>query len=145
MTDIYEGDPRIVLSEDGATLRYIGGQPRMDQGLENQALISLFTDGPWPGNTLFEVTQEQIGSDFEEACRQPITLQSINNIRNAAIRALNSPIFGTVNVEVSNPLSFRLDILVTIEPPGQDAKTLFLSKNGLNWIAQAQDPAHRRI
>ena len=43
MTDIYSGDPRIVLTADGADFDYIGGQPVMDQGVENLALISLLT------------------------------------------------------------------------------------------------------
>lgn len=145
MIDIYQGDPKMILTADGATLKYVGGQPRMDQGLENQAFIALFTDGPWPGNDIFPVTQQQIGSDFERLTREPITLQSINDIRNAAERALKSPIFGKVTVTVENPLHYRLNITVRLEPPGQDVKTLILEKNGLNWIAQAVNPAHRRI
>lgn len=117
----------------------------MDHGLENQAFISLFTDGAWLGNDIFDVTQEQVGSDFEDATRQPITLRALNDIRDAAVRALAAPVFGTVTVTVENPLNYRLNITILIEPPGQDALFLTLEKNGQNWLAQATNPAYRRI
>ena len=145
MNDLYQGDPKIIVTADGASIKYVGGQPRMDHGLENQAFISLFTDGAWLGNDIFDVTQEQVGSDFEDATRQPITLRALNDIRDAAVRALAAPVFGTVTVTVENPLNYRLNITILIEPPGQDALFLTLEKNGQNWLAQATNPAYRRI
>ena len=50
MTDIFSGDPKIILTPYGANLDYEGGQPVMDQGMENQALLSLFT-APVPAGT----------------------------------------------------------------------------------------------
>ena len=142
--DIYQGDPRIFLSVDGASLQFTGGQPVLDRGLENMALISLFTAQEWPGNDLFDAPDQRIGSDFQEATEQPITLRALNNIRDAAEKALVNPAFGRVTVVVENPNSYRLNITIRIEPPGQDIKTLLISKNGLNWVAQAIDPAHGR-
>lgn len=144
MTDIYQGDPRIFIDENGASLNFVGGQPTMDRGLENLAIISLFTESGWVGNTLFQEIDHQAGSDFELISRQPITLQMINDLRNAAEIALDNPAFGNITVEIDNPSGYRLNVKITLSPPGQDIKTLLLTKKGLNWIAQALDPAYLR-
>jgi phage gp46-like protein len=144
MTDIYQGDPQININENGASLNFVGGQPTMDRGLENLGKISLFTEPGWAGNTLFDEIDQQAGSKFEEISRQPITLQMLNDLRNAAENALDNPAFGNVEVSINNPSGYRLNVTITLSPPGQDIKTLLLTKNGLNWIAQALDPAHLR-
>lgn len=144
MTDIYQGDPRIFIDENGAYLNFVGGQPTMDRGLENLAIISLFTRLGWAGNVLFDDTNQQIGSDFEEIANQPITFEMLNDLRNAAERALDNPAFGTVTATINNPSGHRLEITVLIEPPGQDVQMLLLTKNGLNWRSQALDPAYKR-
>lgn len=144
MTDIFSGDPRLFLSENGSRFIFRGGQPVMDRGLENLALISLFTGRDWVGNTLFSDIDQQIGSDFEEAAKQPITLSMFNDVAQAAERALDNPAFGNVIVTVGNPSGDRLDVIILIEPPGQDSRVLILSRNGDNWIAQKIEPAEGR-
>lgn len=144
MTDIYAGDPRLFLSPNGSKLIFKGGQPVMDRGLENLALISLFTSPGWVGNELFSDADQKLGSDFENAANQPITLTSLNDLVQAAERALVNPAFGDVTVTVENPNSYRLNVSILIEPPGQDSMELILSKNGDNWIAQKLDPAEGR-
>jgi len=116
----------------------------MDQGLENLALISLFSRPGWAGNDLFADPSEKIGSDFEQSFEQPITLSALNDIRDAAKKALDSSIFGKVSADVSNPTADRVSVVITIEPPGQDIKTLLVEKNGENWIAQKLSPANER-
>lgn len=143
--DIFSGDPYLTLGPNGSRLHYIGGQPVMDQGLENLAVISLFTKQGWPGNALITDTDQQIGSDFVEAANQPITLQSLTDVEQAAVRALDSPAFGRVTATATNPESDRLNVKILIEPPGQDSATIILTRNGLNWQAQAANPAHARV
>ncbi len=145
MADNFQGDPRMILGINGASLEFIGGQPVMDQGLENQALIALFTRKGWAGNSLFRDPNQQIGSDFEEATNQAITLTSINDMRDAGEKALESPIFGEVTVTVVNPKSNILDFTFLIKSPGGDLKTLLLTRNGQNWVSQGVNPAYRRI
>lgn len=145
MSDIFQGDPRLVLDENGADLPFRGGQPIMDRGLENLVLISLFTKPGWAGNVLFPDENQKIGSDFEDSTNQAITLQSLNDTRQAALEALKNDAFADVDVEVTNPVSTRRDILIKISPPGRDQQTLLLQKNGTNWIFQKLDPAHRRL
>lgn len=139
-----QGDPRLILGPDGAYLQFVGGQPLMDAGLENLALISLFTAPGWCGNTFMNLNS-QIGSDFEAACDQPITRAALNQIRNAAERALKHSAFGQVDVTVTNPDGYRLSIQIRITPPGSNPQEILLQKNGGNWKYQAHDPAYRRI
>ena len=145
MTDIFSGDPYLTLGPNGSRLHYIGGQPVMDQGIENLAIISLFTRQGWAGNIFFPDTDQQIGSDFVDAANQPITLQSLTDVEQAAVRALDSPAFGRVTATAMNPVSDRLVVAILIEPPGQDSATIILTRNGLNWQAQAVNPAHARV
>jgi len=144
MVDIFSGDPRLFLGPDGSKLIYKGGQPIMDQGLENLAIIALFTEEGWAGNYLFSDTNEQVGSDFLKATRQPLTLQALVDIEQAAVRALTNPAFGRITVEASNPESNKIEVVILLEPPGQDSQTIILTRNGLNWQAQAVNPAHER-
>jgi phage gp46-like protein len=119
---------------------YIGGQPVMDQGLENMAMISLFTGQGWCGN-LYLDPDEQIGSDFEATCRKSVTLQSITaDIPNAADRALKSDYFPERVIAVTNPRSDWLHLAITLGP----GNTITLDKRGMNWLAQAAYAANVR-
>ena len=145
MQDIYQGDPRLVLNEAGSSLVFVGGQPRMDAGLENLALISLFTRQGWSGNVLLTDPDQKIGSDFEVAAEQPITLSALNDIRNAAEKAMDNQAFGTVTATVTNPVNDVLDITILIDPPAANPGQLRLTREGGNWLLQSIDPAYRRI
>ena len=140
MTDIFEGDPRIVLTDNGADLDYRGGQPVMDKGVENTALISLFTKPGWPGN-IFIPPENRIGSDFEDTCRGSVTLQKLADIENAAERALASKTFPSAAVDLNNTVADNLHIRMTLSPGG----ALNLVREGALWKNQAADPAYRKI
>ena len=137
--DRYSGDPRLILTQDGADMAYLGGQPVMDQGLENMAMISLFTGPGWCGN-LYLDADEQIGSDFEAACRKAITLAQLNEIQNAAMRALKSDYFPECAVVVTNPRSDWVHLAITLGP----GNTITADKRGTNWLAQAAFAANVR-
>lgn len=137
MNSLFQGDPAISLTPEGATLTFKGGQPVMDQGLENQALISLFTASDWPGNFLLGPDQ-QIGSDFEEIIQGPITLSSLAELEKTAIEALDAPIFGEVQVTATNPVSWQIIVNAIIKPPTGNKQSLLLINNGQNWINQAE-------
>lgn len=134
-----QGDPRLVLGPDGSRLQFDGGQPVMDRGLENMALIALFTAPGWCGNTLLT---DPIGSDFESAANQPITRTSINQVRNAAERALDYSEFGDVAVTVTNPNGYRLNVEILFRRTGG---TLSLLRDNGFWFWQTTDPAYRKI
>lgn len=149
MTDLYSGDPKIFIDENGARLDFRGGQPVMDQGLENAAIISLHTRPGWWGNILARNESEQIGSDFEVEAKKPITLENINNIRAAAEEAeawlVGDGIASSIQVEVNNPIGNRIETQIAIFPPGdRTPEIISTQKNGANWINQAIDPAYRK-
>ena len=111
----FQGDPKLYLSEDGADLDYRGGQPTMEQGCANVALISLFTGRGWCGNTLARSEREKIGSDYEDEFKNPITLKSLNLIRDAAEKALSAAGFSGVQAVVTNPYSDRIKVVVQVK------------------------------
>ncbi len=143
--DRFSGDPKLILTVDGADMVIKGGQPVMDQGLENAALISLFTKPDWPGNFLIEDEEQQPGSDFEEISKGIINLDYLNNVRQSAEKALTNGAFGKKTIDVFNPTSKNVRINIIIDPPGVDIEELILTKNGPNWISQKNNPAHKRI
>lgn len=133
-----QGDPRMILGPGGSRLQFIGGQPLMDEGLENLVMISLFTRPGWCGNVLLRTP---VGTDFEEACNQPITRQSLNQIRNAAERALKLKVLGRVIVDVVNPSGSRLEVRISIN----STLSALLSREGGRWAFQALSPAYRKV
>lgn len=145
-TTIFQGDPRVFITNNGANMDFRGGQPVMDQGLENYAILQLFTKLDWIGNTLFRNPNHHIGSDYEEANLEPITVSSLNDIRDAAEKALqvmiDTGLASEIIVDTSNPSGNIRETTILIRPVGADAFELLVSKNGDNWIAQIKDPAH---
>jgi hypothetical protein len=140
MTDRYSGDPRITLGPDGSDLDYQGGNPVMDRGVENAALLSLFTREGWAGN-IFSPPENHIGSDFEKTCEGAVTLSKLADIENSAARSLESKLFQNVEVEATNPKSDRLRVEAKIGP----GSVLSLTREGALWTNQSNDPASRRL
>jgi len=149
MADRFQGDPKMILTEDGADLVFKAGQPVMDQGLENAAFISLFTEPGWCGNVLFEDEVQKIGSLYEQTGRQPITLTNLNDMRDSSQNALAwmipENLAARVESNSANPTGELRVTEILIEPPGQDVQTLLLTKYGENWINQSLDPAHKKV
>ena len=132
MTDRYSGEPLIILTQAGADQQWSGGQPLMDQGLCNQAILSLFTRKGWVGNQFLPV-ESQVGSDFEEKCENAITLKSVTaDIPNAAAAALACDYFKNIAVVVANPTAWDLVVTITLG----SGQVVRLSKAGLKWAAQ---------
>ena len=146
----FQGDPAVKITEDGAKMKFINGQPVMDQGLHNAVLISLFTKKGYWGNSLITEESKKIGSDVEKTALEPIvSIQSINNMTDAIDKALgwmvDTKLSQEIEITVTNPSSNNLRASIKITPPGRDSQTLLFLKNGLNWIAQAQNPAAGRL
>jgi len=142
MSDIFQGDPHLTLSEQGADMTFTGGQPKMDNGLENQVNISLFTTSFW-GNVLEPDPDRQIGSSFETDASAPLTREQLKTIRNSVIKALKAPVFKRIESLVS-VVNGHLNIATTLIPPSGNEQELLLTTNGQNWISQRDDPAYLR-
>jgi phage gp46-like protein len=146
----FQGDIAVKITEDGAKMKFINGQPVMDQGLENAVLISLFTKKGYWGNSLITEESKKIGSDVEITALEPIvSIQSVNNMTDVIDKALSwmtdTKLSQDNDIIVTNPSSNNLRATIKITPPGRDSQTLLFLKNGLNWIGQAQNPANERM
>jgi uncharacterized repeat protein (TIGR02543 family) len=136
-TDRFEGEPKLFLTPDGAEIRYVAGQPVMERGLENQALISLFTREGWCGN-VFLPPENKVGSDFEKTCEGSITLSKLADIENSAERALSSKAFQQASAAVSNPKSDNLRVEATVKGGG----AFSLVREGGLWKNQRERLDH---
>jgi hypothetical protein len=138
--DIYQGDPKIIIDENGADMIYPGdgGQPEMEQGVENQAIISLFTDEGWEGNYYLKNKDQKVGSNYRDTAEKPITLSNLELIRQSTINALSSPVFGEIESIVTTPSSGQIRNGISITPRGKNQSEIILQKNGLNWVMQAK-------
>jgi phage gp46-like protein len=149
MTDRFQGDPKMILDENGADLVFKGGQPVMDQGLENAALISLHTREGWFGNIFARSPAEKIGSKYEATLEQPITLGTLTAAQNAAQNALqwliDKKIASSVEAACSNPQGAVIRTVIVVSPLYREATVLLQTKNGSNWVNQKLDPASTRV
>jgi phage gp46-like protein len=150
----YEGDPKLTLGPDGSDLEYKGGQPVMDQGLENSAYIDLFTkrrepdsnQNGWWANLLTDDPDLKIGSDYVDTVQnQAITLKGLSEIEQSAGKALTGDIYGKIQSNVTNPEANRIENTILIGPPGEDVQLLLVTENAVNWKAQAEEPAHKNL
>ena len=148
--DRFQGDPALFLDENGSYLLFKGGQPVMDQGLQNTVSISLHTKLGWWGNYLLKNESQKIGSDYEETLLQPIVdISSVSNIEKSSDNALkwmkDVKLASKITSEASNPTSHRLNNIISIKPVGSDVQKFLVTENSINWINQAQFPAHGEI
>lgn len=147
--DNFQGEPKIFVDKNGAFTKYKGGQPIMDAGLENTVLISLGTKPGWVGNTLFDDPTVHIGSDHQDETEKPITISSLNSIRQEAERSLawmiSEGMASDVEADVYNPNGQIINETIKVFPPGKDVQALRFEKNGINWINQITSPAHKKV
>jgi hypothetical protein len=114
MPSVYSGDVKLFLTPDGADIRFACGQPVMERGVENIILISLFTREGWAGN-IFQTREGQIGSGFEEACAENVTLETLRLTADAAEKALDAAELGAAAAEIVNTAG--ADIALTVVTP----------------------------
>lgn len=146
MTDRFQGDPKIYISENGAYLDFRGGQPVMDQGFENAMLFSLHTREGWVGNAFLTEDSQKIGSRYEVEHEKEITISNLNRRRNAALEALNwfieQKIASSVDAFTQNTVENQVETVTLVKPISKDPLILSTTKYGANWIAQSVDPAN---
>ncbi len=141
MTSFFEGDPKIYIDGDGANLNIVNGQPDMDQGVENEAVINLFSDD-WFGNVFFRDKNQKIGGEFEAAHKQPITRTNLSVVSEAAIDAfkqsIDSGLFLDVVAETENLSANHRRTTIIVKPPGENLIAIRATHNGQNWINQIE-------
>jgi len=145
----YEGDPKVIITENGADMVFRGGQPVMDQGLENAASIAWFTKKGWCGNYFLGNPNQQVGSDFQVKGQGTLTASKLIDIEKAGAVAwqklINSGLASKVIVKARNPSGNETEVAGLIQPPGKDLKILLSTRNGVNWIEQKNNPAYKKV
>lgn len=136
-----QGDPKIYMLPNGIEIRYSGGNPVFDSGLENMILILLFTESGWPMNKVLPLS-EQIGSDYLAECRKPITVDQLRNIEIAATDALE-PIeeqkIGTISdLSVKMISGNQIFLSFLANPPGATPQEFRISGFARNWEIQKE-------
>ena len=146
MTDKYDGDPAIIITEDGADFQVVGGQPLMDTGLENHSIISMMTVPGWWGNDLEQVANRKINSKWIGYHNQSVTRQSLIDTARAAESDLKpGNYFGDIKALATNPVSQEVLTEIQLKAPSGDVTELALTQQGINWINQKNNPAHEQI
>lgn len=135
----FEGDPKIFIDEDGARFEWINGQPVMDQWLENSFLLSAFVP-EWYGNYFFDTEEEKFKSTLLSILAQALTLDTINNAKDAIEKATKHMIdLGLVNaidVNIYNPTGYRVTIDMTITAINGNIKLLTIANVGSQWVVR---------
>jgi len=136
-----QGDPKIYMLPNGIEIRYQGGQPIMDGGLENMVLILLFTEKGWPMNKVLHLS-EQIVSDYLSECRKPITITQIRNIEVSAEDALkpieNNGIGTITGLSVRMSSGNIVNLTFIVNPPSGNTQVFNISGFGRNWELQKE-------
>jgi len=134
---IFDGDVRMIMTEDGADIAFTGGQPEMDGGLSTAVLISLWSLSGWWGNQIMDQDQA-FGCELETAMSGTLTVQAMLDAEEAARKALawlvEQGIAARVTVEGSIPRADVLVLTITIAEPAGGAASLRYS---LNWRNQS--------
>lgn len=144
----YDGEPLILVTVNGTTFEFRGGQPVMDGGMQNWAIIGLGTKPGWWGNHLLE-KENQIGdSDFDDVIKSTITQSMLVDAEKEARRALKSMIdtgvASRIEAIIEPQSGFGVNFIIKIYKPDSTIETLFFQKYGGRWINQATDPAYAR-
>jgi len=143
MTDLFDGDPYITIDEDGADFCFTGGQPVMDQGLENHVNIALLTEPGWWGNDLEIQDSRKIESKYLAESRKPINRQMLLDVSKSAENDVSGDEFELVIAVTVNRISQQVDTAIVYTPTSRDQEKLLLTRSGQNWISQRDNPAHR--
>jgi phage gp46-like protein len=145
----FDGEPRLVVTDGGTTIEIHGGQPVMDAGIENAALISLLTDPGWFGNQFLETDLRVGDSTFEEVCSGTLTKTTFVKAESEAKRALewmvDEGIASEIRADVANREGIGIDAVVSIVRPSGEVEDIALRRYGENWIRQTTDPASARL
>jgi len=148
---VWDGEPRMCMVDGGVDWEVRGGQPVMDAGIENWALISLFTESDpyWWGNYVLDGEYRLGDSNFVAILKDSITRTGLIDADKEVRRALELMKEKRIASEIKAELAINeqggLDLVVQVYGPVSTLLNLLIQKHGLNWVMQATDPANERL
>jgi len=132
----FDGDVRVVNSEDGGEITFEHGQPLMDEGLETAVYLSLFSSPGWWGNSL-STQGEQLGCTLEDlrngTLSNKVRLDAEETCRKALAWLVSEGVADSVTIVASIPRADLLGLVITIKQPATGQATL---RYAVNWKAQ---------
>lgn len=140
----FTGDVRIFIDQDGVYFEFKSGQPTMDSGLINSYFLSLFTKslnhrGKAPAINAILPAASQVGSDFIDTVLEPVTVNTINDVVEAAENAtqwmIDSGMVSEQNIYlVNSDNSYRQLFIEAKRPDGTSQEINF-------WLSLDGKPA----
>lgn len=139
----YQGDLLLSNNGNGLTITFTGGQPKLDNGLTNSVLLSLFHK-PWFANNIISDDKEHIGSEFISfIVNNPVTISNLNKARSIGLKSLqwmiDNNLASEVDIRLQNPNGSIVQCLVLIKPPADTLIAILATKYGLNWKIQIEE------
>ena len=128
----YQGDPKIFIDKDGATIEIKNGNTTMERGVSNFILIALLTtEEPKHYNTLFDNDSEKIKPHYQKFVSTEITSKSLQDRASAAKADLKPLIDASlakdISVNIENSIGSETVLTITI-----DDEVFVLTYDGLN-------------
>ena len=131
----YDGDVKLIPTDDGGQITIEKGQPVMDDGLETAPYISLFSGDYW-GNAISD-RDEKTESELETLFSQTLTNQVRLDAEEYALQALEwmkrQGIAAKIEAEGSIPRTGFLGLVVRIYQPDDTVTEL---RYQINWTNQ---------
>jgi len=125
---------------------FYNGQPKMDRGLTNCVLISLFTEKGYVGDYYETVENRKVGNRGRmlAAMKSEITVSALNDIRTSALADLSwmisKGLVSKIDINVTNPYGFIVQVDIKLSAPGGKESMIRLSNEQARWNAQQLDP-----
>jgi phage gp46-like protein len=148
MSILRQGDIYIYLTEDGAEISVINGEPVMDGGFESAVLISLFANenkDHWMNEYMSE--DEKMKGNFYSFIKN--TAKTLTTMRKAEELAkldlqwfIDIKAADDIQVTINSESPIRINMEINILA---DGNTIFNRTYGVNWIYMMTDPASGRI
>lgn len=135
----YQGDPKIFVDEDGATISIKNGHTKMERGLANCVLIPLLTEEePKHINALFDNDYEKIKPHYQRFIGNPITVTNLQDRARAAKADLkflkDHKLANDVSTKIENPRGIETKLTVTIDEKDiiltSDADSINIEESG---------------
>jgi len=148
MSILRQGDIYIYLTEDGAEISVINGEPVMDGGFESAVLISLFANenkDHWMNEYMSE--NEKMKGNFYSFIKN--TAKTLTTMRKAEELAkldlqwlIDTGAADDVQITIISESPIRINMEVNVLANGN---TILNRIYGVNWLYQKNDPASGRI
>jgi len=136
----FQGDPKIFLLGNDAEMVFQGGQPVMDDTVESEMMIRLFTRTGWIGNMYAREDKNMFGSDFVELHDKPVTSSLITDIRDSAEKSLSVMLdtgkLAELDVFSSNPDGTNIYTVIASKDSRGVEHNFKISRTGNRWIFQ---------